>query len=166
MTTATATITAAAETAPCARCGALVAVPDYRPAWIYDGLCMDCAAPDDHIVERVETGYYGICLVSAPEARTMMHLGHAQFRCACGTYRMLHQPDRLVKLPPPPPPFDAEAAKDAARRRGRYLATCLRCLAPTHCIPSSTGRCLPCQNDARDAGQGHIHESQLQAAAS
>ena len=42
MTTATAT--AAAETCACARCGALVAVPDYRPAWIYYGLCMDCAA--------------------------------------------------------------------------------------------------------------------------
>ena len=33
----------AAETAACARCGALVITPDYRPAWIYAGLCADCA---------------------------------------------------------------------------------------------------------------------------
>ena len=44
MTTATAFDAAAAETCACARCGARVITPDYRPAWIYDGLCMDCAA--------------------------------------------------------------------------------------------------------------------------
>ena len=44
MTTATATQTAAAtDTNPCADCGALVAIPCYRPAWVYRGLCTDCA---------------------------------------------------------------------------------------------------------------------------
>ena len=44
MTTATATQTAAAtDTNPCADCGALVAIPCYRPAWVYHGLCADCA---------------------------------------------------------------------------------------------------------------------------
>ena len=32
-----------AETCACARCGALVIVPDFRPAWIYYGLCRACA---------------------------------------------------------------------------------------------------------------------------
>ena len=43
--TATANTAAApaAETCACARCGALVIVPDYRPAWIYNGLCRNCA---------------------------------------------------------------------------------------------------------------------------
>ena len=59
------TITAAAaETCACARCGARVIIPDYRPAWIYDGVCMDCAAaPDDSrkgmLVKRVKPGAAG-----------------------------------------------------------------------------------------------------------
>ena len=39
-----ATTATAAETAACARCAAPVIIPNYSPAWIYDGVCADCAA--------------------------------------------------------------------------------------------------------------------------
>lgn len=38
------TATTAAETAACARCAAPVIIPDFRPAWVYQGLCRACAA--------------------------------------------------------------------------------------------------------------------------
>ena len=68
----------AAETAGCARCDALVAIPDYRPAWVYAGLCADCAAaPDAHT-------YPGITPAIAAAALDDPRMDIVQCRRSCG----------------------------------------------------------------------------------